>query len=31
MKVTLQAYLKNSVEAVNLYIKAFDAELGYNV
>ncbi|MDN5343669.1 MAG: PhnB protein [Oceanotoga sp.] len=31
MKITLQAYLKNSVEAVNLYIKAFDAELGYNV
>lgn len=31
MRITLQAYLKGSIEAVELYQKAFDATLGYHV
>ena len=31
MKITLQAYMKGSVEAVKHYQKAFNATLGYNV
>jgi len=30
MRIGLQAYLKGSIEAAELYQKAFDAELGYN-
>lgn len=30
-RILMQAYVKNSKEAVALYQKAFDAELGYNV
>lgn len=31
MKINLQAYLKGTIEAVELYQKAFGATLGYNV
>lgn len=31
MRVALQAYVKNSIEAVGFYQKAFGAALGYNV
>lgn len=31
MRINLQAYLKGSIEAVELYQKAFGATLGYNV
>ncbi len=31
MEIGVQAYVKGSIEAVELYKKAFGAELGYNV
>jgi len=31
MEIGIQAYVKGSVDAVELYKRAFDAELGYNV
>lgn len=31
MKIGIQAYVKGSIDAVELYKKAFGAELGYNV